>query len=98
MNFNVKILQSVEPTKLRVDVLIVDENSENKLKTLQLNQQKGEQRMYGAINWDTPQVSETKECYIDFKVYKDNELLPDEMISKEKQKITLTPAQPQSSL
>ncbi|WXG40498.1 MAG: hypothetical protein WED07_06740 [Candidatus Freyarchaeum deiterrae] len=98
VNFNVKILQSVEPTKLRVDVLIVDENSENKLKTLQLNQQKGEQRMYGAINWDTPQVSETKECYIDFKVYKDNELLPDEMISKEKQKITLTPAQPQSSL
>jgi len=91
VNFNVKILQNVEPTKLSVDVLVVGENSENKLKTIQIKQQKGEQRMYGAINWDTPQVSEKKEFYIDFKVFKDNELLSDEMISKEKKKITLAP-------
>jgi hypothetical protein len=96
VNFNVKVFQSVEPTKLRVDVLVVGENSENKLKTIQLNQQRGEQRMYGAINWDTPQVTETTECYIDFKVYEDNKLLPDEIILKEKKKITLTPAETQS--
>jgi hypothetical protein len=91
IRFNVKILQNVEPTKLSVDVLVIGENGENKLKTLQINQQKGEQRMYGPITWNIPSVSEKKEFYIDFKVYKDKEPLVDKMILKEKKKITVNP-------
>lgn len=91
VSFNVKILQNVEPTKLRVEVLVVGENIENKLKTLEVKQQKGEQRMYGPISWDAPPVSEKKEFYIDFRVYKDKEPLSDEIISKEKMKITVAP-------
>ncbi|MEM2145174.1 MAG: hypothetical protein QW279_07430 [Candidatus Jordarchaeaceae archaeon] len=92
MSFNVKILQNVESTKLKFDVVVVDENSENKLKTFEIRQQKGEQRMYGPINWDTPKVSDKKEFYIDFKVYKDKELLSEDMISKEKMKVAVTPS------
>jgi len=92
LNFNVKILQNVELTKLKIDVVVVGENSENKLKTFEIRQQKGEQRMYGPINWVIPHVSEKKEFYIDFKVYKNKGLLSDDVISKEKKKVTITPA------
>ncbi len=92
VNFNVKILQNVERTKLSVDILAVGEKGEKKLKTFQIKQQKDEQRMYGVVNWNTPKVAEKTEYYIDFKVYKDDELLSDEMVKKEKKKITLTPA------
>lgn len=91
VSFNVKILQNIESTKLKVDIVVVGGNGENKLKTFELHQQKGEQRMYGPINWDTHQVSEKKEFCIDFKVYKDKELLSDDIISKEKKKVVITP-------
>ncbi|MBS7250817.1 MAG: hypothetical protein KIH08_09570 [Candidatus Freyarchaeota archaeon] len=92
VNFNVKVLQNIEKTKLRFDVLVTSENWEKKLKTFEIKQQKGEYRNYGPVTWDTPKVSEKTTFYIDFKVYKDGQPLPEEGIKKEKKKITLTPA------
>ncbi|MGQ9720299.1 MAG: hypothetical protein ACUVXA_03135 [Candidatus Jordarchaeum sp.] len=94
VNFNLKILQNVEKTDLKVDVLAVGENSVKKLKTFQIRQQKGEQRMYGVVKWDTPKVSGKTYYYIDFNVYKGKELLSDRMVEKEKKKITLIPTGP----
>ncbi len=92
VNFNVKILQNIEKTKLKVDVLAVGEEKVKNLKTFQIKQQQGEQKMYGVVNWETPQVSEKKDFYIDFKVYKDDQPLSDKMVKGEKKKITVTPA------
>ncbi|MEM2133324.1 MAG: hypothetical protein Q6366_015855 [Candidatus Freyarchaeota archaeon] len=91
VNFNVKVLQNIEKTKLKFDVLATSENWEKKLKTFEIKQQKGEYRNYGVITWDTPKVSEEKTFYIDFKVYKDSQPIPEEDIKKERRKITLTP-------
>ncbi len=91
VNFNVKVLQNIEKTKLRFDVLVTSENWEKKLKTFEIKQQKGEYRNYGPVTWDASKGSEKTTFYIDFKVYKDGQPLPEGVIKKEKKKITLTP-------